>query len=286
MLLYPGQTGPLVALQDCVREIHEARREGVLKLIAKRARGKPGPDPMAVPDQIKGLARACVEHAEAGAFDDARTAASSLLAAIAPPLEDPGEYEPNDALEGVSVRFRKLSAKRSRELRLALDTQNGETLRAPDGAAMRASDDKAVAIIATYITEAVAEIVYDDGAGHEVTVAQVGGDDVDALQANGIFASVFQCAVKFQELPAKKAFAFGRSPLSTSQSASTATPVGLDSKRLEDATADESGRTSSEPITKTTPAQRSDSSRTPTSSPPSISPALSESTSGSMGPSG
>lgn len=269
MLLFPGQAGPMVFLQDAMRDLHDANRTHVLQRIEKRARFQAGHDERVNFDEVKRLASAAVSLCASGDSAGIREAADGILSMTAPPLADPGPYVPNDQLDGIEVQFRAVSAGQMRRFKDELDRQNEQTRKAETREALIESDEKALGIVSAFLSQAVVRMRFETVEGvqeHEMSEALF-----EAIRFSGVLAAVHSCAQAFQDLPPKKAVRFGSSPRSTSMSASTVTAAAPANSVLSAAgvvprslmVADES---STAPSTKPTDAPSATSGTTPTSS--------------------
>lgn len=222
-LAKPGTAGPLVALQDAARDLHERNRDAIRRRIETRTKHGAGPDERTDFSRVALLAsniQTAAQESDAGAV---LAAVQAIAAMTSPPLTVPGEYEPHESLDGVFVRFRVLSEARRQELSVMLDAANAETARQAPGTLERhRADEAALAVVAMAVCETVAEIRYteidSDGTETQVT-APVDLGVVETLRTAGLLTPVYVSAMAFQDLPAKKAWRFGLPPQSTSKSA-------------------------------------------------------------------
>ena len=286
-LAVPGTMGPLVLLQDAMRERHEQDREAIAKRIAFRKANGAGPDERTDFAKVTAAALALVKAAEGGESALVRTIAIDVLEKTAPALAPLPEFEPVEAVEGMAVRFRILSESRRRLLQAELDAANAATAAHPVGSPEWVRlDEAALAIVRTLLSETVAELHYDSALGTRVVAKEIDHGLFEALRHADAMLPLYRCAIAFQDLPPKKALRFGLPPQSTLKSA-TATDAGQpesvpSAAGVAQSTQMEPGDTSPAQSTRQTAAPVDTSSTTPMSWALSTSPGQSVIDLGSM----
>lgn len=220
MLLYPGQKGELVLLQDCLRQVHDEQRAARAKEIEERRRyNVPLDDSTDWVEAGKRLAalEEAVGERSPQKVREALPAVHAHLAGGA--LEELGEYVDDDDLEGIRVRFAVMSDADRRDLMaqmadhwVAIDKAR---LRGATVVEVRALDEEILKLQETWLGLSVAEVVVDDVALNVV-------ESMPGLRRSGLLAPLFRASRAFQDMPAKKAWRFGLPSPSTSTSSATA----------------------------------------------------------------
>jgi hypothetical protein len=210
LLLYPGQLGPLVDLQAFLRDAHEDARAQRDREIAERKEQGAAASEHADTVAAQAAAQAAVNAGAAGneagmrkALDDAARALGSSA------LEPFPAYKAMEEIEGISVVFRVLSERDRRTL-------SGAVMSAVESAHGSMTDRiQAVSDArAEVVRVAVAEVHgLETMAGPFVIRADNGklsDTDLEALKVAGLHGVLYDAAITFQVLPAKKGVRFGQ----------------------------------------------------------------------------
>lgn len=224
LLLYPGQLGPLVDLQAFLKDAHEDARAQRDRDIAERkeqgATASEHADTVAAQAAAQAAVNAGAAGNEAGmrkALDDAQRA----LGASA--LEPVPAFKAMEEIEGISVVFRVLSERDRRTL-------SGAVMSAVEGehASMAARVQAVSDARADVVRVAVAEVHGLETLAGPLTIRAVDGvlaaDDLEALKVAGLHGVLYDAAITFQVLPAKKGVRFGQ-PAGSALSVSSAPGV-------------------------------------------------------------
>jgi len=192
-----GAKGPLRSLNDVSRAAYDSRHQAAAK--RREALIEAGLDPdaeqdidadaAAAEDQIA-QARALVE---AGNLAGAREALSAALSALGTPYAPPPPFEPDEALGGIRVRLRAISAAAYAR---TMDTV-GMAAEAEDMAAMREAQAELVGLVVDEVQGVAAEDEPDASGLKPATkpehLAMVAGDPK-------LLNALFLAARTFQEL--------------------------------------------------------------------------------------
>jgi len=212
MLLFAGAIGPAVSLSQCLRELHTAARDRRAKEIEERkAKGIP------LDDDIRWSELSVDAFADALAKQDSaalREAAQKALNATSGLLLPVGDLEMPDGAEDIGLSFRVLSEAQRRELGGVESAAWSEVKAARDGGspvALTNAIAKVVDARAAFVEKAVAGISGIDGK------TEIDAELLDALRRTGLLTPIYEAALHFQDLPAKKALRFGQPLGSTSQ---------------------------------------------------------------------
>jgi hypothetical protein len=211
ILLYPDQLGPLVSLQDFLKEIHEEGRAAHARTIAERKENGNGSNQDANPIDTAKHAREAADAADRGDDVAARAALEKATTAIGPnPLTPIDPYAPDERLDGIRVRMRVLSDKARTNLSAAILRAVADAEAAPDGPARMVAESATQDAQAAVVRAVVAEVQgFEDEHGQPIVMA-AGDDgllserDVGALRAAGVAFTLYLAASAFQRLPAKK----------------------------------------------------------------------------------
>jgi hypothetical protein len=257
-LLYAGQTGPLVRLGDCLRELHREYATQMNAEIDRRLKaGIPLDESVRWPtvrDQVHALAEAVAAEDGAGA----REKATALLEEVARARAAVREPEMSELSDEVWCSFRVVSDAERRRLLAAESVAWQEMKRARehgDAMALYQASEGVMAARGAFVLAAVAEvkgIVLDPNKGeHRVVDSML----VEALRKANLLVHLYEAASAFQDLPQKKALRFGLSPASTSMlsDATNAQSIAghFSGAMVEHVTVSESLRTSQAPNGKT-----------------------------------
>lgn len=222
LLLYPGQTGPLVDLQAFMRDAHEDARASREREIAERKEQGAASSEHADMVAAQVGAQAAVNAGAAGNEEAMRKALSEAVAALgAPALEPFPAYKPMEEIEGVSVVFRVLSERDRRTLSSAvMAAADGQ--HATMSERIQAVSDARAAVVRV----AVAELHGLETTDGPIVIKAVDGAltdaDLGALRVAGLHGVLYDAAITFQVLPAKKGVRFGQPAGSASSASSVA----------------------------------------------------------------
>jgi hypothetical protein len=236
ILLTPGETGPLVSLQDCVREVWETERKARDERIAKRREKGAGLD-----DGIVWALVSSTDVAAAIAAHDSgklRASAQKLVDATADLIVPLDPYTPNPALDGISVRFCVMAETERRTLqgKVAGAWREVASLFAAQASEEKIieAQERAFAAQGAFILASVDAV---EGIGDTTGKPfDVGPELLEALRREGILGALFDAASAFQALPSGKALRFGL-PLARTSASSIATHAQSTSTNSEGVTA-------------------------------------------------
>jgi hypothetical protein len=253
MLLFAGAHGPLVKLSDCLREIHAHAKERRQKEIDERkAHGIPLDDDAKWPE-VAGYSGLLAIACEQQDSESAREAAQNVIDATAGLLLPIGDLELPEGADDIFVSFRVISDSRRREMsgKESAAWSAVKTARdAGDATAIAAAVATVVDLRSEFVRETVHSIAGIDGKD------AIDDELLDAFRRVGLLTPIYECALHFQDLPAKKALQFGVRPGSTSPSWNAASAQNIAGSNLAAMAARENlmvaGPISAEQITKQT----------------------------------
>ena len=131
-----------------------------------------------------------------------------------------GEYEPQPLLDGVCARFRVLSEERQQKLTARVLRAHRAYLARLEAGDEDGQMDRLVEVNSArsaLVLEAVAEVQgLETRAG---PIREIDAAAMEAIRLSGLLGALYECAVAFQVLDAKKALRFGL-PAGSSSSAS------------------------------------------------------------------
>lgn len=211
LLIYPGTRGASVALQDVLREAHEAMREQRARVIEARKKKRvpldDDTDWQAVIDKREPLIEAITKR-DTGKVEQK---AMELLALVAGhELAPIDEYEPDPALDGIMVTMQVL-ADADRRMWSAETTAAWKRV---EVAADPVAKQEALNTLDAIAAKVVASVVVEIGGTVDLEGKSV-SDAMPALVLAGLLAPLYQAARYFLELPAPKAVRCGLPPQST-----------------------------------------------------------------------
>lgn len=223
LLLYPGEIGPLVDLQGFLRDAHEDVRAQRQRDIDERTENGATTSEHADAVAAQAAAQAAVNAGARGDEAGMRKALADAQKALGPSVLDPlPAYQPMKEIEGIAVRFRVLSERDRRMLSSAV-------LAAVEGAQgagsalsehmQRVSDARA-----EVVRVAVAELHGLETMAGPIVIRSDNGRlsdaDLEALKVAGLHGILYDAAITFQVLPAKKGLRFGQGAGSASSDSS------------------------------------------------------------------
>lgn len=206
--IFPGDVSPLVSLNDCLRDTHEAVRAAELAEIARRQKAgaslSTDVDWRAVEVTVEEIG-ACSRRGDAA--ETMRHAGDLRLQLAGKFLEDPGEFKSVEGLDDVRVRFIAIADRVRREhMRDIAAAYDGDDT---DAAAGQTRRDAA---IAAFLRATVREVHMGErvigGAG--LTEA-----DLEAVLLSGVWSELYVAARDYQRLSPGKGFRFGSPAPST-----------------------------------------------------------------------
>ena len=213
LLIYPGTHGEPVALQDVLREAHEAFREARQKQIEARQKKRvPLDDSTDWQAVAEAVASVSLAHGERDSVKVGRHARELVELVDGNTLEVVGPYKPDPALDGIVVTMQVVDDATRR-------MWNAETQAAWMAIrAARVADDAVKAqqalngLDATAAKVVAGVVVKIEGVeGLKATVAE----SMPGLILAGLLTPLYTAARHFLELPAPKAVRCGLPPLST-----------------------------------------------------------------------
>ena len=246
LILYPGETGELVSLQECLRQLHEEARAAQQREAATRAENSSSPTERidwAKAREAASKAGAALEAESPGAFRMLEEAAAH---ARVPQML--GEYVPSPEIEGISVRFRVLSEEQKQRMLSRVIRAHRSylaSLEAKDEDAQSLTLPEVNAARAAFVLAVVAEVRGLES--RKGPIASLDSESIEAVRLSGLLAPLYECAVAFQVLDPKKALRFGL-PVGSSSSASPAASVPTTDGLNGDVTAGLSGEMARQPI--------------------------------------
>lgn len=232
ILLYEGQTGPRVSLQEARRQVHEHERESRAREIAAREKlGVPLEESIVWPS-VLGVLEELGVSARAHTHAKVREHAAELLRLTQGAIEPLGAYEADPALDGLSATFVVVSEAR-RRLLLAEVSASMATLASLSGQnAVRLieADEASMDAVMAFVAETVESVEgferLDGGVATPVVIrakdGKIPSQDLAALRRARVLLPLFVCARAFQELPPGEAVRFGLPRPSTFPATSTA----------------------------------------------------------------
>jgi hypothetical protein len=210
LLIYPGTRGAPVALQDVLREAHEAARVSRAAQIAERQRKRIPLDDSTDWQVVDTLAASIDVLAKAKSTTALAIEARRLLDATdGNALEPIGEYEANPDLDGITVTMQVIADSERRMWGAQMQAQwaavRDARMAGDPVAAQRAMNE--IDRIGEAMTAAV--VVEIKGVeGLKATVAE----SMPGLAMVGLSGPLFSAARYFLELPAGKAVLCGQPP--------------------------------------------------------------------------
>lgn len=229
--------GQSVALNDALRDAHEAMAETVRKAIADRqAKGIPLDDET---DFAAAEKTALEAASHAGNMNGAqlREHAVKLLAMCSGGLQEMQPYEPNPEYEGVRVTLRSMTERSMIEVREAI--------------AGCTSVAEQHGVLADYVARAVVRLDGIEGHQIEERDGMLMPEHMETLDLAGMIKDLWAVVRHYAELPPSKKKRFG-SPRPSASETSTATPAPPANGASSDATAAlVPGSTSSQSMTPT-----------------------------------
>jgi len=209
LLLYPCEIGPLVDLQAFLRDAHEDVRAQRDRDIAERKASGVNVSEHADTVVAQTKAQAAVNAGAAGDEPGMRKALADAAAALGTsPLEPIAPYVVMPEIEGIKVRFRVLS-ERDRRAALSAVMSAADSDLPVSERAQAVSDARA-----NFVRAAVAEVHGLENMSGPVVIESDNGalkaPDVEALRIAGLHGILYEAAVTFQVLPAKKGVRFGQ----------------------------------------------------------------------------
>lgn len=234
-----SRVGPSVALNDALRDTHEALAETVRKEIAARKeKGIPLDDETDFAELEKRALK--VAHYAGNLMGaEAREEASALLAMCSGGLQELPPYEINPEYEGVRVTLRSMTERAMIETREAI-------------AACKTLAEQHE-VLMDYVARAVVRIdgVESDVGALEAVDGKLTAETLEVLDLAGMTKDLWAVCRHYAELPPSKKKRFG-SPQPSNSETSTAAPAADKSANGSDATgAPLLGSTSSQTMTPT-----------------------------------
>jgi len=206
--IFPGDTSPLVSLNDCLRDTHEAVRTAELAEIARRQKAgaslSTDVDWRNVEVTVEEIG-ACSRRADAA--ETLRHANDLRLQLAGKHLADPGEFVPVEGLDDVKARFIAIPdrARREHMRDLAAAFDGDDT----DAAAGQTRRDAA---IAAFLRATVREVHMGD---RFIGGAGLTDDDLEAVLLSGVWSELYIAARDYQRLSPGKGCRFGSPAPST-----------------------------------------------------------------------
>lgn len=207
--IFPGDVSPLVSLNDCLRDTHEAVRAAELAEIARRQKAGASlasdVDWKAVEITVEEIG-VCSRRGDAA--EALRHTGELRLHLAGKFLQDPGEFVATEGYDDVKVRFvavaDRVRREHMRDIAAAFSGDDG------DAAAGQTRRDAAVA---AFLQATVREVHMGGrvigGAGG------LGDDGVEAVLLSGIFSDLYVAARDYQRLSPGKGSRFGSPAPST-----------------------------------------------------------------------
>lgn len=214
LLLYPGEIGPLVSLQAFLRDAHEDARAARAREVAERRENGATASEQADAVAAQAAATAAVNALARGDEQAARASIAEALAALGPSvLEEIPAYQPQEEIDGIAVRFRTLSERERRMLSSAVMAA-AEGARGSTGADLAEHIQRVSDARAEVVRVAVAELHGLETMTGPITIRAEDGKlsdrDLEALKVAGLHGVLYDAAITFQVLPAKKGLRFGQ----------------------------------------------------------------------------
>jgi hypothetical protein len=213
LLIYPGTHGEPVALQDVLREAHDAFRDGRAKQIEARKKKRiPLDDSTDWPAVAEAVASVSLAHGDRDSAKVAAHARTLVELVDGNALEEIGAYEPDPALDGIVLTMAVVDDSTRR-------LWNAETQAAWQAIrAARVSDDavaaqRAMSSLDATACKVVAGVIVKIE-GIEGLKASI-GESMPGLVLAGLLTPLYTAARHFLELPVGKAVRCGLPPQST-----------------------------------------------------------------------
>lgn len=257
-----GVMGRLRSLTECLREVHEARRAGVLEREARRVECGGAKSPDTDFDVIKDKVGALQELANVRDAVGLQETLLEIGRVLEAPEEDPGEFVEDEEIEGLSVRLRAVDAD-------AYQAMKGRVNALGVAIAQSKEVDEQLnllgellaekrAFVQIGIGEVCGFVIDDDGTEAGLVIKAdpelgLSEQDLDILERSERIGDLFRAAQFFQELSGNVQRRFGEFVQLTSAN-STVKSAPPDSTPSLDASAEPSTLTSPEPISRPTPA--------------------------------
>lgn len=210
LLIYPGTHGAPVPLQDVLREAHEAFCETRAKQIETRKKRRVPLDDTTDWDVVtEAVAATSVALSVRDSSKIARLCREMLEATEGNSLEEVGPYEPDPALEGITITM-QVVADADRRLWNAETQAQWARVRECRVAGDMVEAQKALNELDAIAARVVAAVVVkiDGVEGMKATVAE----SMPGLVLAGLLAPLYQAARHFLDLPVPKAVRCGLPP--------------------------------------------------------------------------
>lgn len=227
VLLYPGQQGPLVSLQECLRQAHDDLRASRDQEIADRKRHHAPLDDETHWGEVREFATALALAVEVQDTVTVTEKARAIAARVeGNAIERLPEYQPDPNVDGIMVRHVVISDAARRDLLARLSDgwraiRDAHLADAPQ-TQIRALDEVICQAQEDFVAATVCELIDDDGNRH-VDIPPM----IPALRRSGLLGPLFRSSQAFQALPPKKVMRFGSSALPTSGVTTTAPDAGI-----------------------------------------------------------
>lgn len=206
LLIYPGTRGAPVALQDVLKEAHEAHRSARQAQIDARTKRRvpldDSTDWQAVIDKREPLIEAITKRDTVKVAEKARAIVELTEGNALEPL---GDYEPDPAIDGITVTM-QVVADADRRMWQAETAACWERVRAASDPVARQTALNELDAIAAKV---VAAVVVEIGGAIDLDGKSV-SDAMPALVLAGLLSPLYQAARYFLELPAPKAVRCGQ----------------------------------------------------------------------------
>ncbi len=215
ILMSAGQTGPRVKLADCMREIHAKASEDMQKKIDERVRNKMPLDDSVKWEEVCELQKKLTEFISVDDSAKVNEAAKQIVEMTSGGLAPVGKLEIPEGAEEIELVFKAITYARKN----AISAQDSECW-ARVRNARKSGDDKALVLAIGDVMQSRSALVVEavDAIhgieGHDKMTLEL----ADSLARAGLLSSIYEAALYFQELPAKKALRFGIPRESISQS--------------------------------------------------------------------
>lgn len=228
MSVLPGAVGPLVNLQDARRDLWDARAKSTLEAIAERAKNAIPLDDSADWPKVKALADECVDAASKRDVVAVREKVRAIAEQTAGALEPLGDYPPSNAIEGVRVKFRKVSKRLLAEVEGSMQEIGALAEALPPEARRQRllADVDAADIQKRLIMEAVAEIAFAYESGPSLMSDEV----LERIEDEGLVPYLWVTAREYQSLRPFDRARFGSSLPRTSASFGAASAPSNDER--------------------------------------------------------
>lgn len=218
LLLFPGEVGPVVSLQECLRQIHEDAAERTRRDREERKRHGATYDEQIDWQKVEAGAHLLLAEAQRKSPVACLRLARSVATALDVAPAEPAAYVENDAIHGITIRVRVLPEEQRRRLlsrcAKALEEYLGAHAKGDD-----AREAEALVLLGdarcAFVKAACAEI-----GGLETPTGPLAPAVTDemlaAIRLTGLHHLVYEACAHAQGLDAKKALRFGLPHGSTS----------------------------------------------------------------------